>query len=432
MRLFILTTAAVMYVLVVAFPHRKAAMSLSASALILGAGLLFPGPGAVSISRAFLEFVNWTILGIYIGSLIIADLFIYSRVPAALADRVVAKSPTLGIAIVAILVLTGLISAFVENVATVLLMAPIALTLCRRLNVQPAPFLIGLAVMANLQGTATLVGDSPSMIFASFAGYGFNDFFFMDGRPSIFFAVQAGAVTGALYFFLFFRKLGKVRVDLPAERIISWFPLGLLISMISGLALISFLSGRGLTPASGMYCLSLGAAGLVWFRLVRKEPAARVQDLIRRLDWETILFLAGVFIVVGSIAGTGVLDDLASWLGAVIGGRAALGFVAIVGISVLVSGFVDNVPYITVMLPVAGKLSAAYGLEGEFLMFGLLVGSCLGGNLTPFGASANIAAVGLVKKAGGHVGFFEWLRIAGPFTFLTTVVSSLFIYLVWG
>ena len=177
MKLFILLVALVMYALVIAFTHRKALVALAAAAIVVAAGALFPVAGTVTLGRAFLELVNWNILAIYMGSLVIAELFIYSRVPAALADIVIARSPTLGIAIVTILVITGLISAFVENVATVLLMAPIAIEVCRRLKLDPVPFLIGLAVMANLQGTATLVGDPPSMIFASFAGYGFKDFF---------------------------------------------------------------------------------------------------------------------------------------------------------------------------------------------------------------------------------------------------------------
>jgi Na+/H+ antiporter NhaD/arsenite permease-like protein len=431
-KILILAVAALMYVLVIVFPHRKSAVALAAAAVLLGAGLLLPDAGAPTLRRALLELVNWNILAIYVGSLVIADLFIYSRVPAVLADRVVEKAPTLGIGITAILVITGLVSAFVENVATVLLMAPIALAVSHRMKVDPAPFLIGLAVMANLQGTATLVGDPPSMIFASYAGYGFNDFFFKDGLPSIFFAVQAGALMGAVYFFVYFRKLGKVRMDLPYERIVSWVPAILLAAMIAGLALISFLSGEGLHATSGLLCLALGVAGLLWFLLIRREPASKALDLVKRLDWETILFLVGVFIVVGAIGDAGILDDFAAWMTAAIGGRVFLGFAAVVSVSVLISGFVDNVPYIIAMLPVAAKLASSAGMPDEVLMFGLLVGSCLGGNLTPFGASANVVAVSLVKKAGRHVGFGEWIRIAGPFTVLTTIASSLFVWFVWA
>lgn len=432
MKTFILAVAIVMYALVIVLSHRKAVIALSAAAIILAAGAIFPGPGVVSVSQALTKLVNWNILAIYVGSLVIADLFIYSRVPAVLADRVVERAPTLGVAIVAILVITGLISAFVENVATVLLMAPIALAICRRMKLDPAPFMMGLAVMANLEGTATLVGDPPSMIFASYAGYSFNDFFFYQGRISIFFAVQAGLIVGAIYFFFYFRKLGKTSLDLGVEKVSSWVPTILLAGMIIGLAVISFLSGAGLHAASGLLCLALAVAGLAWFVGIRKEPTSEARELVKRLDWDTILFLIGIFIVVGAIGEIGLLDDLADILNTFIAGRAVLGFVVIVAVSVLISGFVDNVPYIIAMLPVADKLAVSAGLPGELFMFGLLIGSCLGGNLTPFGASANVVAVGIVKKEGRRVDFLEWLKIAGPFTVLTTAASALVIFLVWG
>jgi Na+/H+ antiporter NhaD/arsenite permease-like protein len=431
MKLFILLVALVMYALVIAFTHRKALVALAAAAIVVAAGALFPVAGTVTLGRAFGDLVNWNILAIYVGSLVIAELFIYSRVPAALADIVIARSPTLGIAIVTILVITGLISAFVENVATVLLMAPIAIEVCRRLKLDPVPFLIGLAVMANLQGTATLVGDPPSMIFASYAGYGFNDFFIYKGKLSIFFAVQAGAIVGALFFFRYFRGLGKVRLDLAVEKVVSWVPTALLAGMVLGLAAISFASAGGLHASSGILCLALALAGLAWLVLVRKEPLKAARDLLKRLDWETILFLVGIFIVIGAIGDIGLLDDLARILSSIVGGQVVIGFVVIVMVSVLISGFVDNVPYIIVMLPVAAKLASSLNIHSALLMFGLLIGSCLGGNLTPFGASANVVAMSLAKKEGAAVGFTRWIRIGAPFTLLTTAASSLFVYLIW-
>jgi Na+/H+ antiporter NhaD/arsenite permease-like protein len=430
-KLFILLVALAMYALVVVFIHRKALIALAAAGLVLVVGILYPGPGMVTLGRAFGHLVNWNILAIYVGSLVIADLFIYSRVPAALADRVVERSPTLGLAIVAILVITGVVSAFVENVATVLLMAPIALEVCRRVKIDPTAFMVGLAVMANLQGTATLVGDPPSMIFASYAGYGFNDFFFHGGRPSIFFVVQVGAVTGALFFYQYFRKLPKLHLDIPVEKVVSWVPTVLLVAMIVGLATISFVTSEGLHPSAGILCMVLAVLGLAWFVFLRHEPAEKARELVKRLDWETILFLVGVFVVVGAIADIGLLDDLAELLAGVVGGNVLVGFAVIVAVSVLVSGFVDNVPYIIAMLPVAHSLSTSLGVRGELLMFGLLVGSCMGGNLTPFGASANVVAVGIIKKEGHPVSFLKWLRIGAPFTVLTTAAAALVLYAIW-
>jgi Na+/H+ antiporter NhaD/arsenite permease-like protein len=425
MKIFVLAAALLMYALVIAFTHKKSWIALAAAlAVILG--------GAVSFELAFTKLISWNILMIYLGSLIIADLFIYSRVPARIADLIVDKAPTLGIAIVAILLMTGLISAFVENVATVLVMAPIVLEISRRLKLNPAPFMVGLAVMANLQGTATLVGDPPSMIFADYAGYSFNDFFVYAGRASIFFSVQVGAVTGALYFFGYFRKLKKIHIDIPVEKIISWVPTVLLAGLILGLAVISFFTKGGLHLSSGILCMALGLAGLVWFVFVRKEGGRKTFNLIKALDWESIMFIMGIFVVVGAIAHVGLLGDLSAYLAELIGGRALLGYIIIILVSVVISGFVDNVPYIIVMLPVAASLAEGLGLKPELYMFGLLIGSCLGGNLTPFGASANIVAVSLVKKEGTKMNFAGWLKIGLPFTLLTTLASAVFTYFIWS
>jgi Na+/H+ antiporter NhaD/arsenite permease-like protein len=407
----------------VVFPHRKAWFTLGVAAVVVALGVVAP-------ATVVGELINWNVLLIYVGSLVIADLFIYSRVPSHLADRIVGKAPNLGWGVVFILIMTGLLSAFVENVATVLVMAPIALALSDKMKVDARYFMMGLAVMSNLQGTATLVGDPPSMIFAGFAGYSFNDFFFKEGRLSIFFAVQVGMIVGAAFFYFFYRKMEKSGADLPDERVRTWFPTILLVALIVGLATISFLF-EGFSILSGGYVFALGLVGLVWYRLAMKESHAEAWRLVKGLDWETILFLVGIFVVVGAIAKTGLLVDLSAFLSGIIGANVALGFVVIVGVSVILSGFIDNVPYIIVMLPVAAELASGLGLKPELYMFGLLIGSCLGGNLTPFGASANVVAVGMLRKRGTVVNFGDWLKVAGPFTILTTIASSIFVWAVW-
>ena len=231
----VLGLAVLMYVLVIAFPAKKTWFPLGGALVLVLLGIISP-------FHALFELVNWNILMIYIGSLVIAELFIYSRLPARIADNIVAKTPNAGLAMVAILIMTGIISAFVENVATVLVMAPIALSLTRKLKINPTYFMVGLAVMANLEGTATLVGDPPSMIFASYAGYGFNEFFFHEGRISIFFFVQAGLIAGALFFYYFFSKSGKEKILTEKTQVISYFPMILLLLMIIGLAASSTIS----------------------------------------------------------------------------------------------------------------------------------------------------------------------------------------------
>jgi Na+/H+ antiporter NhaD/arsenite permease-like protein len=424
MKWIVLVIAILMYTLIIIFPNKK---SFSA----LGAAILLMILGVVSPAQAAGELVNWDVLLIFVGSLAIAELFIYSRVPAVIADSIVLHSPNVGIAIVAILMMTGIISAFVENVATVLVMAPIALALCQKLKLNPSLFMVGLAVMANLQGTATLVGDPPSMIFADHAKYGFNDFFIYKGKLSIFFAVQTGMIAGAIFFYYFFSKMGKEKIAIEQTRIESLFPSILLILMIAGLAAASFVFG-GISLFSGLLVIVLGLIGVFWYWFIRKEGAAKVWELVKGLDWDTVLFLIGIFIVVGAVGSVGLLDDFAAFLSRIVGSNVFLGFFLIVAVSTLISGFVDNVPYIIVMLPVASKLAADLSLQPELYMFALLTGSCMGGNLTPFGASANVVSVGILRKQGVLMNFGQWLKIGFPFTLLTTTASALFVWLVWN
>jgi Na+/H+ antiporter NhaD/arsenite permease-like protein len=331
--------------------------------------------------------------------------------------------------------MTGIISAFVENVATVLVMAPIALALCKKLNLDPTYFMVGLAVMANLQGTATLVGDPPSMIFADFAqkllgSFGFNEFFVFQGKPSIFFAIQIGMIAGAFFFYAYFAKKGGGKVQVEQETSLSMVPSILLILMILGLAAASFVFG-GISLVSGLLVVVLGIAGLFWYRFIRRESGAKVFEMIKGLDWDTVLFLIGIFVVVGAVAKVGLLNDFSVFLSHVVGDSVFLGFFIILIVSILISGFVDNVPYIIVMLPVAAQLAESLSLQPELYMFALLIGSCLGGNLTPFGASANIVSVGILKKQGVQLSFGQWLRISVPFTLITVAASAAFIWVIW-
>lgn len=441
----VLAIAVLMYVLVIAFQDKKVWFTSIAAILVVILGMIVPNaifPLDTASSSLFYKhsyalfhslghIINWNVICIYLGSMIIAAMFLYSNVPARIADSIINSSKNTGLAIVLILAMTGIISIFVENVATVLVMAPIALSLCKKLKLNPTYFMIGLAVMSNLEGTATLVGDPPSMIFAAYAGYNFNDFFVHLGKPSIFFIIQSGLLVGCVYFYCYFTKVGKEKITVEKTNVISWTPFALLLTMIFGLASISFLPFE-FPYLSGLFVLSLGIISALWFYFNQKKTRKEVWQMIKELDWETIFFLLGIFVVVGAIQETGLLEDFARVLAKICGGSKLLAFIIILAVSVLISGFVDNVPYIIAMLPVAGSLATNMGIEKELLMFALLIGSCLGGNLTPFGASANVVSMGIVKKEGYPMKFSLWLKVAVPFTILTTGFAALVLWLWWA
>ena len=436
MKFFVLGIAVLMYAFVIAFQDKKVFFTSAAALLLLVLGAVFPGAifsgthHADAFLHALSSLVNWNVLLIYLGSMMIAALFIYSKVPSRIADFIIEKSPKTGIAIVLILAMTGIISIFVENVATVLVMTPIALALCKKLKLNPTNFLLGLAVMSNLEGTATLVGDPPSMIFASYAGYTFNDFFVHEGKISIFFFIQIGLVVGCVFFYLFFRNENE-KVQVEKTKIVSIFPAALLLAMIFGLAAISFTKIE-LPFFSGAFVFLLGAAGVVWFVANQKKSWGEAWQMIRELDWETIFFLTGIFVVVGALSESGLLFDFAQFLRGIIGGSRIAGFLLILLVSVILSGFIDNVPYIIVMLPVADSLARSIDVSGELFMFALLIGSCLGGNLTPYGASANVAAMGILKKEGCPMNFGGWLKLGAPFTLCTTAAAAAVLWAIWA
>ncbi|MBQ0050993.1 MAG: anion permease [Treponema sp.] len=442
----ILGIAVLMYALVIAFQDRKVWFTSVAAVMAIILGTVFPGAifngegNAFALTHALSGLINWNVLMIYVGAMTIASLFLYSKVPAKIADWLVQIAPSTGVAIVLILAMTGIISIFVENVATVLVMAPIALSLCKKLKMNPTMFMVGLAVMSNLEGTATLVGDPPSMIFAAAAGYNFNDFFIHDGTLSIFFVVQTGLLAGCIFFSFVFSKY-KDKIAIDGEPIISAFPAVLMLAMIFGLAILSFVSPalEKVVPAglmamsSGSFVMILAAAGVLWYVLSQKKSGSETWTLIKELDWETIFFLIGIFVVVGAISEVGLLSDFANFLVKFCGGSKFMGFFVILFVSILISGFVDNVPYIMVMLPVAQEMAKGFGMGGgELFMFALLVGSCLGGNLTPFGASANVVAMGIVKKEGYPMSFGKWLKLGGSFTLITTAAAAIVLWLLWA
>ncbi|MBN1426029.1 anion permease [Candidatus Fermentibacteria bacterium] len=407
--------------------------------------------GAPPDLRVFLT-INYNVLLIFAGILIVAEILIETRVPEYLAAKLIRMAGTYGKAGVLICALSGIISIFVENVATVMIVAPIALEATRRLKVSPVPLLIGIAVASNLQGTATLVGDPPSMILAASENMGFNDFFFFHGKPGIFFAVQAGAVASFfVLYFIFGRDKSPVSAP-PLPEVTSWVPTAILGIVIAGLAVISlFTSGVGL--AAGSLCAAGAVITLVWHatagpekgwilrvrlrpddhEIEGREQARSAWDIVKGFDFDTLFLLAGIFFMVNSLESYGVMQRIGAIMASWSGNDPFTAFMLVVWGSVLISGVVDNVPYVTAMIPVVRALGVALGVtDYYFLTFGLLVGACLGGNISPVGASANIVATGILKRRGYRVTFFRFASIGFPFTIAATVAGAAFVWLVWG
>ncbi len=383
--------------------------------------------GAISPKEAIFA-INWNVMGIFVGTLVVADIFMESRMPAYIAEVIVDKAKNTGWAILFICALTGIISAFVENVATVLIVAPIALSLVNKLKISPVSMMIAIAISSNLQGAATLIGDPPSMLLGGFAKMNFSDFFFYKSRPSIFFAVQIGAAASFVVLYFIFRK-HKTKIQIThVEKIKSWTPSVILILLIITLALSSFVD-VGFSYLAGVICVIFGFISILWEKLINKGS---ILEGIKSLDWDSAFFLMGVFILVGGITVNGWINTISDSLSGLIGQHIFWGYTLMVVIAVFVSAFVDNVPFLAAMLPVAISMSDKLGINPSLLLFGLLIGASLGGNITPIGASANIVTCGLLKKQGYHVKFSEFMKIGLPFTLAAVTAAYLFVWFIWS
>ena len=408
------------YILFVFLPHKRTYIAVVGSLLLILTG-------TVSLKDAFFA-INWNVMGIFVGTLVVADIFMESRVPAYVAEVIVDKAKSTAWAILLICLLTGFISAFVENVATVLIVAPIALALAKKLQINPMKMMIAIAISSNLQGTATLIGDPPSMLLGGFAKMNFGDFFFYKGRPSIFFAVELGAFVSFFVLYYIFRDQRQKMRLIPVEKVKSWVPTVILVSLVITLALSSFFD-TGFSYMAGILCMIAAAISFVWDKLANKGSIAHG---IKSLDWETTFFLMGIFILVGSIALTGWIEVTANFLSGIVGGNIFLGYTLIVFMSVILSAFIDNVPFLAAMLPVAISMSDKLQINPSLFLFGLLIGASLGGNITPIGASANIVACSLLKKEGIEVKFKDFMKIGIPFTFAAVTAAYLFVWFIWS
>lgn len=422
MKLFVILLFAATYILMIALPKWRYLVAL-ASALIMIVS------GAMPVSAALGE-INWNILMMLAGTMGTVSLFITSKMPERMADMLLKKTPNVMWVAVALSVFAGIISAFVDNVATVLMVAPVALAIATRLGTSPVALLICIAVSSNLQGAATLVGDTTSIMLGGYAGMDFLDFLFMDGKFSIFWAVELGAlVTVPVIMFIFRKDRAPVEAGEPT-KVTDYVPTVLLLATVVLLIAASFIPNRP-DMTNGFICMGVFLIGLV-YTLIRTHSFAPVTDAFKDIDYETLLLLAGLFVVIGTLTYNGVINDISSMFVRLGGDNLFLMYTLIVWASVIFSAFIDNIPYVATMLPVVQGIAAMMGCSPYVLYFGLLVGATLGGNLTPIGASANIAAIGILRKNGYEVKTSEFLRIGVPFTLLAVLSGYLFCWFVWA
>ena len=411
----------VTYVLLLALPKYRAYVAL-------GSALIFIIAQIISFKDAITA-INWNVIMMLAGTMGVVSLFIESKMPALLADIIISKVPNVKWATISLAIFAGIISAFIDNVATVLIIAPIALTLAKKLDISPVPSIIAIAIASNLEGAATLVGDTTSILLGGQANMNFFDFFFYKGQPGLFFIVQFGLVASVMVLLYFFRNdTQRIEID-ERTKVKDYVPTVLLVGIIVLLIIASFIEGLP-ENINGYICMGVLIIGLV-YKMIKNKSFKASLPVIKDIDFFTLLLLAGLFIVIGGIKEAGVIDEIGRLISKLSGGNVFVIYTIIVWLSVLLSAFIDNIPYVATMLPVVAVIAGSLGIDPTVLYFGLLVGSTLGGNLTPIGASANITSLGILRKEGYEVSDKTFMKLSVPFTLAAVTTGYVLVWILF-
>ena len=421
MKLFALILFLLMYVIMIALPKRRVLAALVTAVIFLISGIM--------PLRDVPSAINWNVLMMMAGTMILVHFFIVSKMPNRIADFLLDKSKNVMWVTIFMSLFAGAISAFIDNVATVLMVAPVGLAICKKLKISPVPMILSIAVSSNLQGAATLVGDTTSIMLGAYANMDFTSFFWMNGRPGMFFAVELGAIATVPIMMILFRKERRpVHADETTE-VRDYVPSFLLIGMVAALIAASFVPEKP-DVTNGVICMIFAAVAVV-YDLGRTHDNTNTKNAMLSIDLQTLLLLTSLFVIIAGITEAGIIDDFSGWIVRFGGNNMFLLYTIVVWGSVIISAFVDNIPYVATMLPVLTAVCASLKIEPYLLYFGLLTGATLGGNLTPIGASANIAAVGMLKQNGYEVSFRDFMRIGIPFTLTAVTAGYLFIWAAW-
>jgi Na+/H+ antiporter NhaD/arsenite permease-like protein len=411
----------VAYALIASDRINKTLVALSGAAIVVALGVVESDDVFYSNETG----IDWDVIFLLFGMMIIVSVLretgVFEYIAIWAAKR--ARGSPLRIMILLVIV-TAVASALLDNVTTVLLVAPVTLLVCDRLAINAAPFLIAEVFASNIGGASTLVGDPPNIIVASRAGLTFNDFL-VHMTPIV--------VIVMVVFVAMLPRLFRGSFGVDPERVAEVMALvereavrdpGLLIKC--GAVLIgvfaAFVAHPVLHIEPSIVAL-LGAGVLVLISRLERS------DYLAGVEWETLLFFAGLFIMVGALVKTGVIDDLARSAAQLTGGNALLTVMLILGVSAPVSGIIDNIPYVATMTPIVSELVATMPGHTDALWWALILGADFGGNLTAVGASANVVMLGIARRADNPISFWEFTRKGLLITVPSIALSAIYLWL---
>jgi Na+/H+ antiporter NhaD/arsenite permease-like protein len=406
------------YALAISRRWKIAYIGLASGAAISAIQLLSGLSSAWDVMRA----VKWDVLGIYWGFMMLSMIFADSGIPRYLALHLLRKTKTEGEALIILCAVTAFLSAFLENVGVVLLMAPILIEISAKTRTPLFYYLVPVAISSNMSTTVTMIADPPAIILAAETGMKFWDFYWFQGRVSLGVISVVGILAGLLVLYLTVGHMLKKKA--PMERGREKVKVNPVPAMILIAGIVLLVAGQRFGMPAGLVGLAVGVASLA----AARKAAPR---MMREFDWNSFFFVVGIFLVIDGVNRVGLLGDFAGWLGRAGTGNPTLALALVVWMSVALSSFMDNVPYTVLMIPVCTHMAEALGMNPFPFLFGMLIGTGVGGNITPVGATANVFAVGILEKRGHRVKLREYLKVSVPTTVLSVLASHILLQLLW-
>lgn len=405
------------YALIVSDWIDKTVVALSGAALMILVRIL-------SQEDAF-KAIDYNTIGLLIGMMVIVMILKRTGIFEFLAIKVVktAKGDPKRILIL-LAVITGVLSGLLDNVTTILLILPVTFDIARDLRVSPMPFVITGVFASNVGGTATLVGDPPNIMIGSATGLSFTDFLINDARIAIPLLILTTFIFVSIYRKSLSAKRENMEKTLEMDESKAIKDRRLLVKslIILGVTMAGFTLHGMLHYESATIAIA-GAVALLFISGIKPEK------IFHEVEWNTIFFFAGLFIMVGGIEASGIIEVLAKGVLDMTSGNLALTAVAILWVSAIASAFIDNIPFVATMIPLIQDLETLSNINIMPLWWALSLGACLGGNGTIIGASANVIAAGMAEERGHKITFKYFFRKAFPVMLLTIVVSTAYLYL---
>lgn len=386
-------------------------LSLGAAIVVLVAGIIPP-------LEAVTKSVNWSVLAIYFGYGMLAAALQESGMPSFVAGRILPRLRKEKYALLFLCALAAVLSSFMANPVVVLMLAPLAMEMADRLESSHFTYLVGLAIASNVVTTVSMVADPPALILAMSTGMGFLDFYWFQGKLGLG-TISVVGVAAALGTLLFqFRKLDKPVHLTRGSSTMSWGPMVLFVLSVVALTV------PPMSRQPGLVGLALGLLSLLFLR-------TRIVESVKEFDWSSMVFLVGIFVLIDSVDRVGLLKDFAGWLTRIGLTQPVVLLTVVTWLSVVLSSFIDNVPYTVLMIPTCSYLAQAVGMSPFLLYFGMLIGTGIGGNITPVGATANVLACGMLEKRGYKIRLGEFMKLSVPFSVTAVAVSQIVLMIFW-